>query len=356
VPDADAIRLAWWPAARAAELQAFLGREWRAGHVLARDEELLRWQHPRDAEELSFVGAIEADELVGVLGIIPIELCVRGARTPGAWLTTWIVVPAARRRRVGLRLLRFVLDRYDFVGTIGGNATTTTILQALRFHTRPAIPRWVRPLDEDALERLAGRHVAAAPAAADPGGGAVSDWSADLAAAWDRTWVERLAPHVVGTWRDAAYLEWRYLSHPRFDYAVRVALDDDGSPAALLVHRVEEVRGLDATVVRVVEAVGEEAALRRLADDLVSRGTELGFALADFYCTSTRYAAALEAAGFVAESTLAEQLPSRFQPLEPTPRPLSASLRLASWPGPGDLFAGDDVYFTRSDCDQDRPV
>jgi hypothetical protein len=34
--------------------------------------------------------------------------------------------------------------------------------------------------------------------------------------------------------------------------------------------------------------------------------------------------------------------------------PLAASLRLASWRD-GDPFGGDDVYFTRSDCDQDRP-
>ncbi len=355
------VEIAWWPSTRIQELQSFIDSEWKAGHILSTDEVLLRWQHPRSDDEISVVGATEDGHLVGILGVIPVEICLRGDRVPGGWLTTWIVTPPARRRRVGLRLLEFVLERHEFVGTIGANATTMKILGALRFHTGSAVPRWVRPIREDALERLVGAGFELpAPAA---GGGhtpvthatPVRDWSPELGTQWDDVWSRQIAPEIVGTWRDAAYLDWRYVSHPRYRYRIRVGEDRHGRPSALLVHRTESVQGADANVLRVVEAIGDAAALTRLVHDLAEIGHEEEAAFADFYCTGERYGRALEDGGFVPEGSLPVSLPSRFQPLEPGSRPLTAALRLMSRTNGDDLFAGDDVYFTRSDCDQDRP-
>src|SRR5688572_1211607 len=103
----EGVEIDWLPATRTSELQSFLGAEWKAGHVLATNERLLRWQHPRRDDELSFVAASMDSELVGVLGVIPADVGVRGERFRGGWLTTWVVVPAARRHRIGLRLLEF---------------------------------------------------------------------------------------------------------------------------------------------------------------------------------------------------------------------------------------------------------
>lgn len=353
------VRLDWWPSAEVSELQEFIDAEWRAGHILARDEELLRWQHPRSDDELSVVGATEDGTLVGIVGVIPVGLCLHGARLPGAWLTTWVVTPSARRQRVGLHLLDFVLERHGFVGTIGGNETTMKILSALRFHTRPAIPRWVRTLDAGALARLGvapGLHGAGSDDTEPVAGPfSVRDWSSGDADRWDWYWRDRMAPEVVGVWRDAAYLTWRYLSHPRYRYRIRVAEGKDGAPKALLVHRLEPVRDMNVTVVRVVDALGDVDAVACLAYDLVRIGRERGAAFADFYCTSVRFAAGLGAAGFYPESALDVALPSRFQPLAPGSWPLTAALRLSAEDDSSTVFAGDDVYFTRSDCDQDRP-
>jgi hypothetical protein len=341
------------PLTRVGELQAFLDQEWRRGHVLAADEALLRWQHRRDNDELSFVVADDGGELVGVLGVIAVELSIHGRRVSGAWLTTWVVAADLRRRQLGLRLLEFVLDAHDFVGTLGGNTTTMSILRALRFHTRTAVPRWLRPLDVDALEVVTGRRLRAQTLARPAA--TIAAWRPEHAEPWNRVWRERIGPAMVGVARDAAYLDWRYLSHPRFRYELHVATDPVGDPSALLVHRVEHVRDLDATVVRIVDALGDPDGVAALAAELVHRGTANRAAFADFYCTAPRLAAPLAAAGFVEEASLDEPLPTRFQPIERPGRPLTASLRLASWTAEDDPFAGDDVYFTRSDCDQDRP-
>src|SRR5712691_7128388 len=106
------VEIAWAGAGEIAELQEFLDRHWKRGHVLARDAELLRWQHrsPRGPDALEIVTARDAGgALLGLLGIIAGEATVRGGRRPAAWLTTWIVPPEHRQRQVGLRLLHHVL-------------------------------------------------------------------------------------------------------------------------------------------------------------------------------------------------------------------------------------------------------
>jgi hypothetical protein len=325
--------------------------------VLATDEQLLRWQHPRSDHELSFVGATASGELVGILGVIPVTVGVHGQRQGGAWLTTWLARPDARSSGVGLRLLELVFAEHDFVGTIGGNATTTRILGALRFHVLPSIPRWIRPVGRAGLETLLGDDARTVAISAVPSSHEFEarDWGADVAVRWDALWADRLAPTLVGTWRDARYVTRRYAEHPRFRYTIRVALDDGGAATALVVHRTEQVRGADAAVVRVVEALGEREPLASLLAGVVAGAHEQGAAFADFYCTTDRFAGALEAAGFATEAQLGTSFPSRFQPLDAGSRPLAAAFRLAGKEA-GDPLAGADVYFTRSDCDQDRPA
>jgi hypothetical protein len=192
------------------------------------------------------------------------------------------------------------------------------------------------------------------PPTVDTGDWSLRDWREEDAPAWDRLWVDSLAPTLVGTWRDSAYLEWRYRTHPRFEYALRVAVDGSGQLHGLIVHRAERVEGAEPTVLRVVEAIGLEPAVVALAAELVQMGRVEGAAFADFYCTGKRFAAPLEQVGFTLADRLPTDVPSHFQPLEPSSRPLTAALRL-SLPDLGAL-TGPDVYFTRSDCDQDRPA
>ena len=186
----------------------------------------------------------------------------------------------------------------------------------------------------------------------------VAGWGEDIAARWDRAWSERFAFRLVGTWRDAAYLRWRYVDHPRFDYAVRFAEDRrTGSLKGLLVYRVETVQDRSEKVMRVLEFLADEDAGRVLSASLVKAGEDAGVAFADFYCTSSDLAGPLEAAGFVHEETLPERLPGLFQPLDHSRTGLTG----AFWVNPGvsqdsrALLQSPSLYFTRSDCDQDRP-
>ncbi len=157
VYDTGRLHIDWCPVECVPQLQTFIDTYWRQGHILARDSDLLRWQHPHpeDDELLSVLIAKEGNTLVGMLGIIPFGFCVRGWRLLGSWLAMWLAAPDWRDKLLGLRLLQRVLaDNYSIVGTLGGNETTQRILAALHFETREAIPRWVRVVSPPALESL----------------------------------------------------------------------------------------------------------------------------------------------------------------------------------------------------------
>jgi GNAT superfamily N-acetyltransferase len=311
----------WLPLSRLAELQAFVDEHWRRGHVLARDAELVRWQHRRrsDPDRLAVLAAEEDGRLVAMLGWIEFDACAGVERVPGGWMTNWLVVPEARGRKLGLALVERALEaEYELVGALGANSATRHVLGGLGF-AEVGMFRWVRVFDPDALRELVGgRELPAAEAPAEaPGRGG-----------------------IVGACRDEDFVRRRYREHPRFRYEV---------VGELAAYRIETVAASSARVMRIVDFLGDEALARRLAEAAEAAGV----VFADFSCTSARYGAPLEAAGFEREDRLGSALPGRFQPLDFSDRPIVSCF----WGAPrlGVDFAAGDLYVTRADSDLDRP-
>jgi hypothetical protein len=308
------VNVEWAAADEAPLVQELVDRWWKRGHVLARDEALLRWQYrfPGDDGRLSVLLARADGRPVGFLGLVQAPFCRRGETLRGGWLATWTVAEEARETQAGLALLR----EFDVVGCLGFNEQAEAIYRRLGFDVRVPLPRFV---------------------ALDPRGepAPAAEWDG---AAWDRRWREEIAPRFVGTARDAAFVGRRYLEHPSYRYVVRLAED----ARALVVHRVQDVEG--RRVVRFVEALGDAdaaAALVRLALHEAE-----GAWLADFTCVNEAHAEAFVHAGFVPETSLSELPPDRFEPLGRSPRGLGAAFH--------GVDAGE-VYATRADGDQDRP-
>ena len=321
-------RIDWLAAERVPEIQTFINANWRAGHVLARDAALLRWQHRRRGhpESLAVLVAEEDGRLLAMLGWIEFEACAGDERFPGGWMTNWLVVPEARGLGLGLALVRHGMENaYDFVGALGANSATLHVLGGAGF-AEVGMHRWVHVLDVAALrELLRGREVPE------------SGWAGLGGAAG------AAAVGFLGACRDEPFVDWRYRRHPRFRYEVLEA------GAGLAAYRVEQVAGSDAKVMRVTDFLGGE----RLAQELVEAAARNSVVFADFSCTSPQFAAPLESAGFVREDRLPIALPGRFQPLDFSDRPIVSNF----WASPrlGIDFASDDLYVTRSDSDLDRP-
>ena len=133
----DDIRIA---ACREAELPAlmrFIGTHWRAGHILSRDETLLRWQFDptlikgRSLPGPSVMLAWHRDEIVGILGLIGFDLNVAGVPVAGAWLSHWFALPEYRARNVATRLILAVRGLgLEVLGAVGANDVSKKALLA----------------------------------------------------------------------------------------------------------------------------------------------------------------------------------------------------------------------------------
>jgi GNAT superfamily N-acetyltransferase len=329
------VEIDWLRSKDIPELQAFIDRYWRRGHVLARDERLLRWQyrHPADGELVSVLAARDRGRLAGFLGLVQTPFTWLGEHESGAWLAMWSVEPDARSSGVGLALLVETLRRFDVAACVGFNGTAAKIFSGVGFDVRPAVPRWVR--------------VAAGPLTSRPIH--VVEWSEGSAGRWDTCW-ERLADSIVGAARDSAFVRRRYVEHPVFRYVVRLAEGPESDITALCVHRIEQVRDSREEVIRFVELLGDPDAASALAERALADCPDA--ALADFFCASPQFGEPLERLGFVRADSLRDPPPHRFQPLEPAPPP-----GLALWrrDGLGEGFAHAPLYATTGDGDQDRP-
>jgi predicted N-acetyltransferase YhbS len=334
----------WLRAEELPAMQAYIAEHWEQDHVLARDATLLRWQyrHP-DPELLSVLAARDGARIVGILGLIRAPFVWCGRRFSAAWLAMWSAAPEQRRRGLGLALLVDAMERFDVIACVGFNDAAARIYRALGFDVRPSLPRWVAAVDPAAYEQLVGAKPATV-AAPEHHAAVAHEWEQTTAGRWDAAWDE-YAARVVGTARDAAFIRWRYLEHPTFQYVVHVSADG----RALCVARFEQVRDSTAHVLRIVELLGDETRAAELAASAVAKAPT--GALADFFCASAEFGAPLERLGF-ARVDDRSAVPDRFQPLE-----RSHGLNAAFWrrDGGGAAFDGVRLYATRADGDQDRP-
>ena len=379
-----AIRVELCREADVAPLMHFIGTQWSAGHVLSRDEPLLRWQFdpevlrgrttPGPTVLLAWLGG----EIVGMLGLTGFDLNVAGQRFPAMWLSHWFAAPAYRAYNVALRLIWAVRDfGVEAIGTLGANEASTKLLTRVGLEVIPRLPRWVGVFDvdaaadflcaanpaislEDAKQVCRDHAVGLRGSAAPEDGFRIVDWGAASGAAWDRFWSERLSPRLVSATRDAAYIQWRYVAHPRFEYQVRVAQRGaDGAAEGLAVFRVEQVRDRATRVLRIVEFLASAEGEGSLARSVLAAARDSGAAVGDFYCSSAQAARALARVGFKLQDAdgLGAAFPTRLQPVQTAYFPMTTLIRLPqAWRGTLQQLAKDGrLYVTKSDGDQDRP-
>jgi hypothetical protein len=340
----------WLPRNQIPELQAFIDAQWRKGHILARDADLLSWQHARDDETLSILVARSDDEIQGMLGMVLVDFNVRGQKLPGIWLALWVARPGSN---VGLPLFQHALGLpAAFVGILGVNETAMRIYRTLKFTTLDDVPRMVRMIDAHAVERLGCRPIEQPFITAQENGMSVRR---DMAA-WDEAWQTTFAPRAIGTWRGAAWLERRYLSHPTFLYHVLHAVDAANRVCGCLVYRLIPVAGHDASVVRILELMGQPDAMRALARYADNVGRIHGAAFVEFYGTHHDTLRACEAAGYVREQA-DPRLPSLFSPLDHRRQRLTLAMLQGSTSAVDFAaeLSGPQLMVTRGDGDQDRP-
>jgi hypothetical protein len=360
----------------------FIRLDWKRDHVFVRNPAFLEWHYDarrfRAAPEggLSFLLARDGDQLVGMLGLNELGFTLYGEPGHAVWASLWYAKPEYRRHAIGARLWqRVVGGDYTAICMIGMNPSVRPIFESLGYELLVDTPRWVRALDARAMRELLSENpapeadaegvralveacAAAAPDAL-PGVGELelADWDAAASAAWDRAWA-KLAPTLVGSVKSSEYIAWRYADHPIFRYRVRVGWQR-GEAVALVVTRLELPRERSERILRVVEALGEPAAVAAVLAGELAWARDEKAVFADFHAVSERFARPLEALGFRRLDPEREGalVPHRFQPLQFGRIPFTSAYHLT---GPkrerlAALLDCGDFHVSRADGDQDRP-
>jgi hypothetical protein len=252
-------------------LKRFIHEHWRANHILAVDETLLRWQH-FDAEHDRYTFALAKDLdgiIVGVLGYIPDghfrestgrhEFDDRKV----VWLALWKVM-AAGALGVGLELRDFVVERERPVLIAAVGVTPRALPLYGKFGYQTGVLRQYYMVNTSLRDfgLLRGREGPGRSDAESKPRKKLASVRSDALGTYGDLWRHDSTLLPI---KDAEYLRCRYGRHPRYRYEFH-AITDTGRAIGLLVTRVAEARGRRA--LRIVDFVGSPSALAGLGDEL----------------------------------------------------------------------------------------
>jgi GNAT superfamily N-acetyltransferase len=357
----------------------FLNEYWARNHVYVRLPELFAWTFGRsdhwDREGYSFALAEDHGTVVGILGGIPFLLNRFGTTAKAAWLANYMLAPSYRRGALAVQLLNmFRRPPYEVTIAFGINQRVIPVYRTLRWQMLADIPRHFVVLP-NAVQRLTNLIRLTHP-----------DWGKDRAKAlsrfftlespragatvvaapfsrrWDESWL-RAARNLVGAVRDFAYLQWRYLRHPCFEY--RFLLVEEGNQLGLLVWRLETIclptadGGQDGDRIgRILEflplSINNARDLLSLFWEQLAAEDALG---ADYYGYHGTSRAWLTQCGLreVHDQPDGSALPSRFQPLDGRGGTIMSAMFAPRDMPPCSTSLDSPWYWTKSDADQDRP-
>lgn len=328
---------------------------WSRIHILARDAELLEWQHYNHHEQVFNYLIAEIDgQLAGVLGFIPLRQFDPGlASRDTYWVALWKVREDVTLPALGLRLLRHLIDMAgdSSVSVVGiGNPEHKGLYRALGFQVGVLRHYFRRSVATSStrIGKFPDGYVSPPP---EPGRAILVSTSTDELMDAD------FAPTVRGVeqpQKSPRYFAERFLAHPRYRYDVyRVELG--GTPRGLIAIRLasawEGSNGVDARtipdayVLRIVDIWLDPDILAECGPALDQLLNASGAEYLDCQCYGYEEKC-LQAAGLTATcSENAISLPGYLEPIVHGSTEILASFRGS--PGP--------FYLFRADGDQDRP-
>jgi len=237
------------------------------------------WQYRRNpnnpGHEPEIWIAREGPALVGQYATMPVKLSLKGAEVRGSWGMDVMVAPERQRQGLGEVLFR-TWDRN--VGAslgLGLSDSSYRLFQKLNWPDVGPVPCLVKPLTRRAFRRPnwpvpINRLVSALtlpivlivartrPLRAEVR--LIQRFDDSITALWDE-----LAPKFdLAVRRDAAYLNWKYVSAPHVRYSIAVLRRDNRNIGYAVYRHLYEPRGRVTLIVDFLADPDDEAALRTL--------------------------------------------------------------------------------------------
>jgi GNAT superfamily N-acetyltransferase len=237
------------------------------------------WQYRRNpnnpGQEPEIWIAREGTTLVGQYATMPVRLCIKGRELQGSWGMDVMVAPERQRQGLGEVLFR-TWDRN--VGAslgLGLSDSSYRLFQKLNWPDVGPVPCLVKPLTRRALRRPnwpvpVNRLVSALtlpivkivartrPLRAEVR--LIQRFDESFNVLWDE-----LAPKFdFAVRRDAAYLNWKFVSAPHVRYSIAMLRRDDRNIGYAVYRHAYEPRGRVTLLVDFLADPDDEAALRTL--------------------------------------------------------------------------------------------
>jgi len=250
------------------------------GHDAAESSRLRwDWQYRRNpnnpGNEPEIWVAREGTTLVGQYATMPVKLSLGGRELQGSWGMDVMVAPERQRQGLGEMLFR-TWDRH--VGAslgLGLSDSSYRLFQKLNWPNVGPVPCLVKPLTRRAFRRpnwpVALNRIVSAltlpvvmiisrarPVRAEVR--MIQRFDESFTTLWDT-----LAPKfALAIRRDAAYLNWKFVSAPHVRYSIAVVRRDDRNVGYAVYRHLHEPRGRVTILVDFLTDPDDEAALQTL--------------------------------------------------------------------------------------------
>ena len=312
------------------DIMDFIDREWRKGHILARDRAFFTWMYaPAGDGRVNFViSRNENGEIDGLLGFIPYDR--EGKQIS---LALWKALKSAGGM-VGMGMLAFLEKELQpqAIATPGVNPGTTGAIYKYFKYAVGKMDHRYRSADRTDF-RLAEMGNASRPAAKDAENVRIREITAFEE--YEQAGI-RLMPNALQ--KEAWYIRRRYFEHPVFHYQHRIIEDDAGKLD--VVTRVQEAEG--ASCLRVVDLLGDVRLLPAFTGTLDALIAEGGHEYADCYAAGIPKEL-WDEAGWLDPEETGSVIPNYFAPFERR----NIEIWYSSKPA--------NIVLLRGDGDQDRP-
>ncbi|MCP2004357.1 UNVERIFIED_ORG: hypothetical protein J2Y78_002897 [Buttiauxella agrestis ATCC 33320] len=329
----------------------FYDKNW-ARKIALSDEEFYKWQfinNPSQHGTDECCVAVDGDEIIGVMGLNQRDFYIKGKRLKGAELTTWVVSESKRNNGSGPKMITYLKDQYDVMIGMGISQAALPIYLRNGFRYLKAIPRYVAPIDWDAV----GPFIEAAPLAKKYNREQLmlTDYtiSPNSPPITDRIYNEFMLQHCSFS-RNSKDASWRYDQHPYFKYEQFIV-----NNSCFVSVRID--RDVDGFVMaHCVDIFGSHSDYKAAISAAINFAKDNGAHAIDFFGTNTTLCAELNEMGLF--STLDHdffKFPHLFHPVE-IRNPATTSLIMWAKNGLGEILDLGNLHVTKQDADFDRPT
>lgn len=336
------------------EINNFYQTHWKRKIALG-DKRFYEWQFilpPANLFRDSCVIAIKGRTILGVMGLNRRSFKISGKILKGAELTTWVVDETNKGGGAGAKILRYIMDEFDFLIGMGITQDALPIYLRSGFRFLNAIPRFIRVMELDKMISLSIHEDYAKKVLRRQN---ISSQDYD----YKKTiWREEKSPPMVNGHhfsRELQDLIWRYDQHPYYDYfTYKIYIPNTPKRYVYVVLRHEITK--DVRMLHVLDILGYEQGYEIAINFVEKYAIDNNFWAIDCYSTLSNLNKYFYKLGWLsAVDDIYINVPHLFHPLE-VRTPPTTSLIFWSKEKSAEFFDTSNFYITKQDADLDRPT